>query len=42
MMPEYMITHNSAWLSGSATLFRTEYYQNGSHIGCIMYVTDAD
>ncbi|MEP9160951.1 phage portal protein [Enterobacter kobei] len=40
-MPEYLSALNSAWLNESATLFRRKYYQNGTHAGYIMYVTDA-
>lgn len=40
-MPEYLAALNSAWLNESATLFRRKYYQNGSHAGFVMYVTDA-
>lgn len=39
-MPEYLAALNSAWLNESATLFRRKYYQNGSHAGFVMYVTD--
>ncbi|MCF9034728.1 phage portal protein [Acinetobacter nectaris] len=38
--PEYLSTLQSAWLNESATLFRRKYYNNGSHAGFIMYVTD--
>ena len=38
--PEYLSALNSVWLDESATLFRRKYYQNGSHAGYIMYVTD--
>lgn len=31
----------SALLNESATLFRRKYYQNGSHAGFILYMTDA-
>src|SRR5690606_18564784 len=30
----------SAWLNESATLFRRRYYNNGSHAGFILYLTD--
>lgn len=40
-LPEYLAALNSAWLNESATLFRRKYYQNGSHAGFIMYMTDA-
>lgn len=40
-LPEYLSALNAAWLNESATLFRRKYYQNGSHAGFIMYMTDA-
>lgn len=40
--PEYLSALNSVWLDESATLFRRKYYQNGSHAGYIMYVTDPE
>jgi len=40
-VPEYLSALNSAWLNESATLFRRKYYQNGSHAGFILYMTDA-
>jgi len=39
-MPAYMGGLNSVWLNESATLFRRKYYENGSHAGFILYVTD--
>lgn len=39
-VPGYMAALNSAWLNESATLFRRKYYQNGSHAGFILYMTD--
>ncbi|EPJ56366.1 MAG: bacteriophage p2 gpq capsid protein [Osedax symbiont Rs2] len=39
-VPQYMSALNSAWLNESATLFRRKYYQNGSHAGFILYLTD--
>ncbi|WP_421865084.1 phage portal protein [Motiliproteus sp.] len=39
-LPEYLSSLNSAWLNESATLFRRKYYQNGSHAGFILYMTD--
>lgn len=39
-VPEYLSALNSAWLNESATLFRRKYYQNGSHAGFILYMTD--
>lgn len=38
--PEYYAALQSAWLNESATLFRRKYYQNGSHAGFILYLTD--
>ncbi|MBV1933965.1 MAG: phage portal protein [Parvibaculaceae bacterium] len=40
-VPEYLSALNSAWLNESATLFRRKYYENGSHAGYILYMTDA-
>lgn len=40
-LPEYLSALHSAWLNESATLFRRKYYQNGSHAGFILYMTDA-
>lgn len=40
-VPDYLGSLQSAWLNESATLFRRKYYQNGSHAGFIMYMTDA-
>lgn len=40
-LPEYLGALHSAWLNESATLFRRKYYQNGSHAGFILYMTDA-
>lgn len=40
-VPEYISGLNSAWLNESATLFRRKYYQNGSHAGFILYMSDA-
>ncbi|NLC24425.1 MAG: capsid portal protein, partial [Oxalobacter sp.] len=40
-MPAYLSALQSAWLNEAATLFRRKYYQNGSHAGFIMYMTDA-
>lgn len=39
-LPEHIPALNSAWLNESATLFRRKYYQNGSHAGFILYLTD--
>ncbi|EIT7186272.1 phage portal protein [Serratia marcescens] len=38
--PEYMAVLHSAMLNGEATLFRRNYYINGSHAGVIVYLTD--
>lgn len=40
-LPEYLAALQSAWLNESATLFRRKYYNNGSHAGFILYMTDA-
>lgn len=40
-LPEWYPALQSALLSESATLFRRKYYQNGSHAGFILYITDA-
>jgi len=40
-VPDYLGSLQSAWLNESATLFRRKYYQNGSHAGFILYMTDA-
>lgn len=40
-LPEYLSALNAVWLNESATLFRRRYYQNGSHAGFILYMTDA-
>ncbi len=39
-MPEYLAALQSALLNEAATLFRRKYYENGSHAGFIMYLTD--
>ncbi|MFW2151846.1 phage portal protein [Acinetobacter gyllenbergii] len=39
--PEYLSALQSAWLNESATLFRRKYYNNGSHAGFILYMTDS-
>ncbi|MCZ4281719.1 phage portal protein [Kiloniella laminariae] len=39
-MPGYLAALNSALLNESATLFRRKYYENGSHAGFILYMTD--
>lgn len=40
-MPEWLAALQSALLNESATLFRRKYYNNGSHAGFILYMTDA-
>jgi PBSX family phage portal protein len=40
-LPEYLSCMHAALLNESATLFRRKYYQNGSHAGFILYLTDA-
>ena len=40
-VPEYLSALQSAWLNESATLFRRKYYNNGSHAGFILYMTDS-
>ena len=40
-MPEWFCALQSALLNESATLFRRKYYNNGSHAGFILYMTDA-
>lgn len=39
-LPEWMSAVQSALLNESATLFRRKYYNNGSHAGFILYLTD--
>ncbi|WP_315807471.1 phage portal protein [Pseudomonas sp. C9-3] len=39
--PEWFCALQSALLNESATLFRRKYYNNGSHAGFILYMTDA-
>ena len=39
-LPPYLGALQSAMLNESATLFRRRYYNNGSHAGFIIYVTD--
>lgn len=41
-MPEYLAALGSAWLNESATLFRRRFYNNGSHAGSIIYVSEAE
>jgi PBSX family phage portal protein len=40
-LPEYLSCIHAALLNESATLFRRKYYENGSHAGFILYMTDA-
>ena len=40
-MPEYLSALQSALLNESATIFRRRYYENGSHAGFIMYLSDS-
>ena len=40
-LPPYLGVLQSAMLNESATLFRRRYYNNGSHAGFILYLTDA-
>jgi PBSX family phage portal protein len=40
-IPDYAASMNSSLLNESATLFRRKYYENGSHAGFILYMTDA-
>ncbi len=40
-LPQYLSGLHAAWLNESATLFRRKYYENGSHAGFILYMTDA-
>ncbi|MBI0277282.1 phage portal protein [Hafnia alvei] len=39
-VPEYIAVLHSAMLNGEATLFRRNYYINGSHAGVIVYLND--
>ena len=39
-MPQYIGALISIWLSEDATLFRRQYYLNGSHAGYILYIDD--
>lgn len=40
-LPEYLSALQPVLLNENATLFRRRYYQNGSHAGFILYLTDA-
>jgi len=39
-LPEWLAALQSALLNESATLFRRKYYNNGSHAGFILYLSD--
>ncbi len=39
-LPEWLPALQSALLNEASTLFRRKYYQNGSHAGFILYMTD--
>lgn len=39
-LPEYLSALQAAWLNESATLFRRRYFNNGSHAGFILYISD--
>lgn len=39
--PDYLGAMQSIQLNENATLFRRKYYENGSHAGFILYMTDA-
>ena len=41
-VPEWLPAIQSALLNEAATKFRLRYYNNGSHAGYIMYLTDAN
>ena len=41
-LPEYLSALGSAWLNESATLFRRRFYNNGSHAGSIIYVSESE
>ena len=41
-VPDYVASMNSSLLNESATLFRRRYYENGSHAGFILYLTDSN
>lgn len=40
-VPQYLSGLQSAFLNEEATLFRRRYYQNGSHAGFILHISDA-
>lgn len=39
-LPEYLSALQSSFLNESATLFRRKYFNNGSHAGFILYISD--
>lgn len=39
-VPDYLSALQAAFLNEAATIFRRRYYQNGSHAGFILYMTD--
>lgn len=39
-LPEYLSALHATWLNEAATVFRRRYYENGSHAGFILYLTD--
>lgn len=41
-VPQYLGGVNSIILNESATLFRRKYYENGAHMGYILYTSDAN
>lgn len=40
-LPEYLSALQAGLLNEQATVFRRRYYQNGSHMGYILYVSEA-
>ncbi len=40
-LPQYISALQSAFLNEAATIFRRRYYENGSHAGFFLYLTDA-
>ncbi|WP_085445806.1 phage portal protein [Escherichia coli] len=40
-LPEYLAAMMSVWLNSDATMFRRNYFVNGSHAGKLIYVSDA-
>lgn len=40
-LPEYLSALQSAFLNEAATIFRRRYYENGSHAGFFLYMTDS-